>query len=734
MKRKPAAPPKGDRNRSGQSKPPGGAQSTPRSGVQSSEPGGVQRESAPAVHAVAIATHPAWWPHVWRIALLWALVLAAYSNSFDAGFVYDNESAILDDARVHEATVHNAHRILTEGYWVNQPTTDLYRPLTTLSYLLNYALLGNGTNPAGYHWMNLVLHLANVSLVYLLGVTTLARPAPSLALAAIWGLHPLQTEAVTNIVGRADLLAALGILMGLLCHIRVPHSPSATNANEKPPRVSAAFSRPLAPGSRPLFFKRPAGWLTVLALSQTVALFSKENGVVLPALMLSYDLIWSARSVWHRRILSYAVLALPFIAFFGLRSQLHMHLEVPFHKNPLVGAAFWPARMTAVAVIGRFLRLFIWPARLSADYSYNSVPLFQWPPAGWDDIEAPIVLALCAAGIALALRLRRANKPFCFFVLFFFIALAPTSNLFVLIGSVMSERFMYLPAIGLTGCAVALVGALSRRYPQPALVKVSWAAAGILCLGLGARTYARNFDWHEEAALWRAVTKVNPNDALAHLNLGNALLQIPGRMTDAISEYQTALRIYPNYAEAHNNLGAILLSSGRATEAVAEYQAAVRLDPDYPDAHSNLGSALSRIPGRLGEAAAELETAVRLDPENARRRAALGNVLIQMPGKMFEGIGQLETAVKMDPELTVAHYSLALGLARIPSRLPDAVREFNTVLSARPEDAGAHYQLGLALSRMPGMRPQAIQEIERAARLKPAPELEKLLNDLHKAQ
>ncbi len=625
---------------------------------------------------VATATHPAWWPHVWKIGLLWAMVLAAYSNSFDAGFVYDNESAILDDARVHDANLHNVHRILTESYWVSQPTTDLYRPLTTLSYLVNYAILGNGANPAGYHWVNLLLHLANVSLVYALGILVFGEPALALALAAIWGLHPLLTEGVTNIVGRADLLAALGILMGLLCYVRAT--------------ARAGWRR--------------AGWLIALALSQTIALFSKENGVVLPALLLAYDLIWYERSIWRRRILSYMVLALPFIAFFGLRSQLHMHLEVPFHKNPLVGAAFWPARMTAVKVIGKFLWLYIWPARLSADYSYNSVPLFQWPffqwsGAGWENLQAPIALALCVAGIVFAVRLRRENKPVCFFVLFFFIALAPTSNLFILIGSAMSERFLYLPAIGLTGCVIALICGLFRRYSQPALKTWLSAAAVVICLALGARTHARNVDWHDEATLWTSVTDVNPDDALAHLNLGSALLEIPGRMPDAIAEYQRAVEIYPNYAEAHNNLGALLLQSGRTTEAVAEYQAAVHIDPDYPDAHSNLGSALSRIPGRLPDATAELETAVRLDPENARRRAALGNVLLQTPGRMFQAIGQLEAAIKLDPD-----------------------------------DAVSHYQLGVALTRIPGKLPEAIQEIEAAERIRPNPQVEELLNRLRKAR
>jgi protein O-mannosyl-transferase len=653
-----------------------------------------------------VAKHPSHWsPHLWKIALLWALVFAAYSNSFSAGFVYDNESAILEDTRVHQANVDSVHRILTEGYWENQPTTDLYRPLTTLSYLVNYAVLGDGANPAGYHWVNLVLHAANVALVYALGILIFGDPALALALAAIWGLHPLLTEGVTNIVGRADLFAALGILAGLLCHVR------ATAGDGW----------------------RKAAWLIALALSQTIGLFSKESGVVLPALMLSYDLIWSERSVWRRRILSYAVLALPIAAFFVLRSQLHMHLEVPFQKNPLVGAAFWPARLTAVKIIGKLLWLFVWPVRLSADYSYNSVPLFQWS-GSWEDLQALIVLALCIAGIALAVRLRRENKPLCFFVLFFFIALAPTANLFILIGSAMSERFMYLPAIGLTGCAIGLASFLARRYPQPAFRKALWAAAVILCLALGARTYARNFDWHDEATLWTSVTNVNPDDALAHLNLGSALLEIPGRATDAIREYRRALQIYPNYADAHNNLGAILLQAGRTTEAVAEYQTAVRLDPDYPDAHSNLGGALSRIPGRLPEATVELETAVRLDPENARRRLALGNVLLETPGRLFPAIGQLETAVKIDPQLTDAHYSLGLGLVQIPARLPDAVIEFSTVLRSRPDDAGAHYQLGIALSRMPGKLPEAIQEIQAAARIRPDPRLEELLNRLRKGQ
>ena len=367
-----------------------------------------------------------------------------------------------------------------------------------------------------------------------------------------------------------------------------------------------------------------------------------------------------------------------------------MHLEVPFHKNPLVDAAFWPARMTAFKVIGKFLWLFIWPARLSADYSYNSVPLFQWSfsmvklgrLAGADHA------VLCVAGIALALRLRREKSLSASLSFSSLSRWLPPRTFSSSSAASCRSASCTCPPSDLQVAASALFFALSRRFPHPA-PEVPVGCSRALCLALGARTYARNFDRHDESTLWRSVTDVNPDDALAHVNLGNVLLEIPGRMPDAIAEYQNALRIYPNYAEAHNNLGAILLQSGRTTEAVAEYRAAVRLDPDYPDAHSNLGSALSRIPGRLPEAAAELETAVRLDPENARRRAALGNVLLQMPGRIPEAIGQLETAVKIDPELTDAHYSLAFGLAQIPGRLPDAVREFNISVERQARRRGS---------------------------------------------
>ncbi len=150
---------------------------------------------------------------------------------------------------------------------------------------------------------------------------------------------------------RADLLAALGVLAGLLCHART---------------ISASGQTRLA-------------WLFGISAAQTIGLFSKESAVVMPGIMLAYDLVWFDRASWRRRAPAYAALLLPLAAFFYLRAQAHLHMLIPFADNPLANAGFWTARLTAVKVVGKFLWLFLWPARLSADYSYNAVPLFGEP-------------------------------------------------------------------------------------------------------------------------------------------------------------------------------------------------------------------------------------------------------------------------------------------------------------------------------------------------------------------
>src|ERR1043166_9480838 len=129
----------------------------------------------------------------WMLAGVLAATFFAYANSFTVPFFLDNEEIILRDARIHTVSSTQVHRILTQQYW-ETATTGLYRPLTTLSFLFNYAILGGGANPESYHWINLLLHLANVAMVYLLFAAIFEQSAIPLLASALWALHPVQTE------------------------------------------------------------------------------------------------------------------------------------------------------------------------------------------------------------------------------------------------------------------------------------------------------------------------------------------------------------------------------------------------------------------------------------------------------------------------------------------------------------------------------------------------------------
>jgi tetratricopeptide (TPR) repeat protein len=446
--------------------------------------------------------------HALAILGLWAFALLAYSNSFRAGLSLDNAWVIQEDSRIQAATSENARLILTQDYSYKNSSSGLYRPLTTFSYLLNYTILGGGSHPAGYHWVNFALHAVNILLVYWLGLLLFQEMGPAWALAAVWALHPILTESVTNIVGRADLLAGFGALAGLLCHAK-----------------SAAASG-----------RRKLAWLAALMLAATIGMFSKESAVVLLAAMLIYDFTFGtggARARWA----GYVAVALPVTIFLYVRSRVFAGLAtapVPFTDNPLVGAGFWTARLTAVRVIGKYLWLLVWPRDLSCDYSYNQIPVAGGFAA----------LAVCAAAAAAAIFCYRRHKAVCFFIAFFFAALAPTSNLVILIGSIMAERFLYLPSVGFAGC---LVWAIYRRP------RIAPAVLVLISAALAIRTYARNIDWLDDQSLWASAAKVCPASYKTRLHLATALVGPKGERIDrAIGEVDRSLAILDGLPDDRN--------------------------------------------------------------------------------------------------------------------------------------------------------------------------------------
>ncbi|HVQ14782.1 MAG TPA: DUF1736 domain-containing protein, partial [Vicinamibacterales bacterium] len=419
---------------------------------------------------------------------LCALTWLAYSNSFAGGMVLDNKVLLLEDPRVRAVTPENISLILHKSYWWPYIESALYRPVTTLSYLLNYAVLGNGREPAGYHWINLILHTGNVLLLFAVALRLGRRFWPALFIAAIWAVHPLSTEAVTNIIGRADLLAAGAILGAFLTYL------GASESN----------------GSKRL------GWLFATAAVTAIGVFSKESAVAVLGVVVLYDLTFRLGAApLSRLVWGWMAIVLPLLFLWYQRAAVLAGVPAAFPvvDNPIVGANFWSGRLTALAVIPRYLWLILWPQRLTADYSYNQIPLASGRLEDW--VAWMVVLAAVAGTLALFTRSR---------LMFFaaaaaFICFVPASNLLILSGTIMAERLVYLSSAGVIACVVMALQA-------PALGKRRAAVTAALCIvavACAGRTWIRNGDWRDDLALWSATVKTSPESFKAHGALAEAL-------------------------------------------------------------------------------------------------------------------------------------------------------------------------------------------------------------------
>jgi hypothetical protein len=424
--------------------------------------------------------------------VLTIIVLLAWRNSVESGFVFDNKTLLLEDTRIQKTTPENVALILHHTYWWPNEESGLYRPLTTLSYLFNYAILGNADRPAGYHWINLLLHLGNVLLVFALA-RRLVGPEdfwPAFLMASVWAVHPVLTESVTNIVGRADLLAGMTVLGGLLMYLR------STEA--------AGWRR--------------AGWLAGLAAITAVGVFCKESAVTVAGIIALYELTWWKRERLRGLLLGCLALAPPLLAMLWVRSSIlsaAAPTRFPFVDNPIGGASFWIGRLTAVKVMAKYLGLLVWPARLSADYSYAQIPLIDGRLSDW---MAWTVVAAVALVVALLFRWK---KTAFFAGGFAFLTFLPTSNLVIPMGTIMAERFLYLPAIGFSICLILALCFVCRLVRTGSVAPV--VVGLLITTAFGVRTWARNADWLDDHALWSAAVQTSPLSFKAWTGLGQAL-------------------------------------------------------------------------------------------------------------------------------------------------------------------------------------------------------------------
>ncbi|WP_248341115.1 tetratricopeptide repeat protein [Anaeromyxobacter paludicola] len=523
------------------------------------------------------------------VALLGA---AAYANTFQVPFVADDLSSIVDNGLVRDLASYLPGG---GGY-----AAARHRYVTYLTFALNYRL--GGLEVAGYHLVNLLVHLANAALLFALvrglflaprlARSALAprRDAVALLAAALFVAHPLQTGAVTYVVQRLASLATLFYLLAAALYLSWRLRREAGLA---------------APG-------RYLGAL----LATLVAMKTKEIAFTLPLALLLLEASFFGRP-GRRAWLGLA----PFLLTLAV---IPLTLLAPAGGAGLAGAeaavraGAWSRHdylVTQVAVVGTYLRLLVLPVGQNLDHDYPlQTTLFAPALAG------PVAAIAGLLGLAAALyrrtgpRAARGLDPAWrlvgFGILWFFLALAVESSV-VPIDDLIFEHRVYLPSAGLlAGAAAAAVLGVSRL--RPAWRRAGAAALVAVVLALATATFLRNRTWSSAVSLWTDAAAKSPAKARARLNLGKALVEA-GRPGDALPEYAAALRLDPGSPDLRNDLGVALLQLGRYDEAIAQLRLAVQLAPDYADAHTNLGMAYARK-GLLREATEEMRRGMQLQP------------------------------------------------------------------------------------------------------------------------
>jgi tetratricopeptide (TPR) repeat protein len=589
------------------------------------------------------------------LGILAVLATLPFLNTFGNDFAFDDKLAIVENPRIK--SLRNIPILLASGYWAQNPTGGkLYRPLVTISYAVNYAL--GGLHPFGYHLINLLLHLGVSLLLYRVAVRLFHHREGALVAAALFAVHPLHTEAVTGIVGRAELFAAVFFLLGWWWDLE----------------------------SRGRW-RYIAGSVVAFGL----ALISKEHAVALPGVLVLSELYTAKdrdgqsppeaarRLPWF--VSRYAGYLAVLTGYLLIRFAV-IGMDVPrpaLLDNPLAHVTLVPRLLTALEVAGRYLWLMVWPQSLSPDYSYNQIPVVHSP------LAPGFLLALLAWGtlIGIACWSYRGARQAFLCVGFMLVTFSLASNFLVPIGTIMGERLFYLPSAGLCLLAgVAWQRAMEWCRDRSPFKQVRWVGLGLLAVIvvlLAARTVMRNQDWRDHATLFLRALEVAPNSAKVHSNLGGVYLD-RGLYDDGKRELEASLAILPT-VHAHRNLGTLYLRKGLPEAAIAEYRKAIALGPRDAEAYNNLGYVL-------------------LDQ-----------------GSVEEAITALGKAVILDPNVADAHYTLGRALAE-QERWPEAIAEYEEARRLTPDFMEASYALGLALEET-GQYQAAAQAFEEALRLKP---------------
>ncbi len=541
-------------------------------------------------------------------------------------------------------------------------------PLTWLSWLLDYEV--HGLDPEGFHLTNLLLHALSAALLFLVLARMTGAPGRSAFVAGVLALHPLHVESVAWAAERKDVLSGLFWVLTMGAYARYVERPSA-------------------------------GRYLMVALCLALGLMAKPMLVTLPLVLLLLDFwpLGRLRSedgrLDHARVAPLLLEKAPLLALAALSSVVTVLVQrsagaVQTFERYSLGTRVANALVAYV----RYIRKALWPADLAVYYPQPGDALPAWPA---------VLAGLALAGISfVAVRAWR-RRPYLAVGWFWFLGtMVPVIGLVQVGEQAMADRYAYLPLIGLSiavAWSVAEAAPLRRRPAAGATL----AVAALVLLAATASAQVRV--WHDSVTLFEHALRLTRENAVAHLNLGAALLN-RGQLDEATRHLAEAVRIHPASAEGHGALGEALGRQGRTDEAIEHLRTALRLEPRLGRTHNSLGKALADR-GELDQALVHFREAVALDPANAEAHNNLGGGLARQ-GKFAEAILSFREAVALRPDFAEAHGNWAVALLS-RGEAAEAIEHFQVAAARRPDDAEARNGWGLALAGQEAFDAAAVQ-------------------------
>ena len=512
-----------------------------------------------------------------------------------------------------------------------------YHPLTLLSLGIDH--LTGGGSPFMFHFTNLLLHLLNTFLVFLLVKRLTKNNLLAVLTFLIFGVHTLHIESVAWVAERKDVLYSFFYLVSLIIYIKYASS-------------------------------RKAIYYVLSLLLFLLSILAKGQAVVLAAILPFIDYVlgrkWLSIKVLAEKI-PFFLLSLVFgwIAFRAQATASALHFEDFSLPERFAFASFG---------LTQYLMKSILPIGLSALYPYpprllnGSIPFFYWLFI----IPLPVYLAA-------SYFLFRRSKIYVFGFIMFFLNLLPVLQLIPVGGAIMADRYFYMPSVGLLLCFS--LGFLEIRNTAARYVLFT-----LFILVLSNQSFSRCRVWKDSMTLWDDVIRKYDYAQIAHSNRGVAYGAL-GQWDMAIADYSKAIEINPKYTDAYNNRGVAYYNLGQWDKAIADYSRTLAIDPNYTSTYFNRGNAYRNL-GQWDKAIADYSKAIGINPEFKdaynNRGDAYGNL-----GQWDKVIADNTIAIGIDPKSAIAYYNRGVAYNNIGQK-DKAIADYSRAIGIDPKFTEAY--------------------------------------------